>query len=209
MQGRVVQLLGRAFLALAFVGIPMRGLAQDNAAPPTPRIYRWIDENGIAHYTADPRQVPRPLRSHLGELAPPSLERPDLQAHAPPPSPGPPPGAAGAWIPSTGGPETVAPDAWAGVDRPAEASSPADENLPDATGKASLQSQRDDLDLRIAALRADIAADEDTLKAAVSTPQAGTSRPDDATFREVSRRLPARLAELRDLRAQRKNLESE
>jgi len=217
MRGRFAQQLGKVFLALALVGVPLRGLAQDEATA-APRIYRWIDENGIAHYTADPKQIPRALRSQvgklgaLGELPPRSLERPDLQAHAPEPATSV-PRAASTHLPlpssraSTGSlPPLHAerpPDAWAALDRPAE-------NSPPVQGEASLQSQRDDLDLRIAALRDDIAADEETIKKSLSEGMhpAPLAKGGDSAFREVARRLPKRLAELRELRDQRAKLES-
>lgn len=50
---------GTALLALAFAG---RSLAADGS-PPT--IYKWVDENGIAHYTTNKKRVPRNLRNRI------------------------------------------------------------------------------------------------------------------------------------------------
>jgi len=45
------------------------------------RIYRWIDENGIAHYTTDPARIPAPLRERVGN--PEALSQKPLEARAP------------------------------------------------------------------------------------------------------------------------------
>ena len=45
------------------------------------RIYRWIDENGIAHYTTDPARIPAPLRDRIGN--PKALSQKPLEARAP------------------------------------------------------------------------------------------------------------------------------
>lgn len=45
------------------------------------RIYRWIDENGIAHYTTDPARIPAPLRERIGN--PKALSQKPLEARAP------------------------------------------------------------------------------------------------------------------------------
>lgn len=45
------------------------------------RIYRWIDENGIAHYTTDPARIPAPLRDRIGN--PEALSQKPLEARAP------------------------------------------------------------------------------------------------------------------------------
>jgi len=45
------------------------------------RIYRWIDENGIAHYTTDPARIPAPLRDRIGN--PKALAQKPLEARAP------------------------------------------------------------------------------------------------------------------------------
>lgn len=50
---------GSALLGLAFVG---RSLAAD-VSPPT--IYKWVDENGIAHYTTNKKRIPRNLRNRI------------------------------------------------------------------------------------------------------------------------------------------------
>ena len=46
------------FLAVALFAAGLPGLAQAADDAPPPRIYRWVDENGIAHYTAVPERIP-------------------------------------------------------------------------------------------------------------------------------------------------------
>jgi uncharacterized coiled-coil protein SlyX len=55
--------------------------AEEDAAPP--RIYRWVDQNGVAHYTTDLERVPEELREQ-------PLRRDEVSASAP--------AAADAWI---------------------------------------------------------------------------------------------------------------
>ncbi|MBM4384478.1 MAG: hypothetical protein FJ091_14075 [Deltaproteobacteria bacterium] len=69
-----------ALLALAaLLASPLA--ADEDAAPP--RIYRWVDQNGVAHYTTDLERVPEELREQ-------PLRREELSANAP--------AAADAWI---------------------------------------------------------------------------------------------------------------
>jgi hypothetical protein len=39
-------------------------------ARPAPAIYRWVDESGITHYTADLKRIPKELRNRLGTPEP-------------------------------------------------------------------------------------------------------------------------------------------
>lgn len=50
---------GTGLLGLAFAA---RSLAADGS-PPT--IYKWVDENGIAHYTTNKKRIPRNLRNRI------------------------------------------------------------------------------------------------------------------------------------------------
>jgi len=58
----------RATLLAAFVlaGAPRDARAGDNG----PVIYKWIDENGIAHYTANKDRIPSDVRGRVSELHP-------------------------------------------------------------------------------------------------------------------------------------------
>lgn len=174
--------MGRAHLALALlVGFAGGGVPAQADEPGEPVIYKWVDENGIAHYTTDPDRIPGSLRGRLRELErkrePQALpgEAPsgetwalrDLAPEAPPP---PSPVEAG---PPEAGPQELA--------------------LPEDPGLAT----------RIQALEQEIARDEERLQALISDPErAGDALADDPEFREVARRLPRRQADLRALREQ-------
>jgi uncharacterized small protein (DUF1192 family) len=49
-----------ALLGLALAG---RSVAADEGGPPT--IYKWVDENGIAHYTTNKKRIPSNLRNRI------------------------------------------------------------------------------------------------------------------------------------------------
>jgi hypothetical protein len=52
-----------ALLALAVLASAPAGVAEEEAA--RPRIYKWVDENGIAHYTTDRSKIPSNLRGRI------------------------------------------------------------------------------------------------------------------------------------------------
>lgn len=195
-------------LALAASGLPGLAAAQDEPAPP--RIYRWVDENGIAHYTTDAERIPKSLRRRFGLPAQP-LARESLDARAPtsvvPPAPG------------------HGPDAWAAQEKsalPAVEAGPREgspEELAEGfsevpvlrTADASSLDRLAQLELRIAELAASIAADEDTLSAFIGNPGQGDAveLSDTPEFRQIAGRLPKRLQELEALRNERDALLAE
>ena len=67
--------------ALALAGLLSAPLVLPALAFAT--VYKWIDENGLTHYTTDPEKVPRHLRGHwkepetVPEVAPPSVRELD------------------------------------------------------------------------------------------------------------------------------------
>ncbi len=132
-------------------------------------IYKWVDENGIAHYTTDRERIPSSLRDRIPEQAPPRDEdwaRSDVTSEAP------------------------------------AAEAPAVDAGPDAPSPASADPA---LEARIAALEAEIARDEEQLKALISDAERarGTDLAEDPAFRELARRLPKLQADLRTLRDRR------
>ena len=185
--------------ALALVGLGLAGAAAAEDKPP-PRIYRWVDENGIAHYTTDPDRIPKSLLQRFGLPAQP-LAPESLDPGAPRPSPT-----------HSGGP-----DAWAGQEkRPEPAPSAHPEPAlgapgpasPAATASAPAAAPGDrlaQLELQIAELSAAIAADEDTLASYISDPSKGDAIElgDQPQFREITLRIPKRLQELEALRRER------
>ncbi len=55
------------------------------------KVYKWVDENGVTHYTLERQEIPPQLRQRLRSIAPGAL-----------PPPGPPaPGTPGSSLPST------------------------------------------------------------------------------------------------------------
>jgi hypothetical protein len=166
-----------------------------------PRIYRWVDENGIAHYTTDPERIPASLRRRYGLPAEPLRSAP-LDAHAPAP------------------PQSApAPEAWAAQEKgaappplstPRSEPTPADGEWREATAAdvaaGPVPSDRiSQIELRIAELSASIAADEDALSAWIGDPAAGDpielgAKPE---FREIAQRLPKRIQELEALQRER------
>ncbi len=188
--------IATAALGLAFAGL-VAGLpasaarAQDDGAPTTPRIYRWIDENGIAHYTTDLGRVPSGLRSRAGALS----SEPSASTSA---------GSSDLWASRD---RSVVPseDTWF------EGGATPEPEL-DPASRAALDEEQAvaafDLDLRISELESVIRADEESLKTMISNPDSGgpLASADNAEFRSIAMRLPERLRELTALRDQRSAL---
>lgn len=187
----------------------------EGEAPEAPVIYKWVDTNGIAHYTSDYDRIPRGLRRGARQL--PSA---GATASAPPPPAAPP----RATEKGRAGGKTEA-ERWARTDRPRtyeegwEGSEAFDEGS--AGGEeaetaeaepsyADVQARLHELDQQIAALEADIAADEEVLKRYVAAPppQSPAEIAYDVPFREVAERLPRMLAELRTLQDERAGLQT-
>lgn len=70
-----------ALAAALWAAGALAAFAQDGGESGGQRIYRWIDENGIAHYTTDPARIPAPLRDRIGN--PEALSQKPLEARAP------------------------------------------------------------------------------------------------------------------------------
>jgi hypothetical protein len=190
--------------------------AEESAAP---KIYKWIDEHGIAHYTTDFKRIPDDLRDRVGKLGPPdaALTRTPVDASAPPRR-----------TPSTPGVKTGEQwavrdrsfehpqDVWDEGDPYAAISAPedlaVDEVFESEAEQEERRQQREDLDERIASLQTDIAANEEALKVliAIPVPEGGgpLAMADNPEFREIANRLPKLLADLRTLEDERAQLEA-
>jgi len=201
---------------------------------PAPTIYKWIDENGVAHYTTDRDQIPGELRNRVGKLGPPdaALKRTPVEASAPPITTRPVPDFDdGEQRPVPTRPVPVFDDGeqWAVRDRSFERPRDAwDEGDPYGSmpvpelgedevfvNGAELEERRqrlEDIDEAIASLQTDIAASEETLKALLVIPVLEGGGPlamaDDPTFREVADRLPKLLSDLRALEDERAEIEA-
>jgi hypothetical protein len=170
--------------------------AQDEAAAaaPRPKIYKWVDENGIAHYTIDRQRIPQSLRNRADRLG--------SDAALPPGD-----GAARSY----GDPF----DSWASDNRSVARRDVWDEGVEDSYKPPpspeellAMEAERGEIDQRIAELESVIAEDEDALKSMISDINVKPlDREDDPEFRSIAMRLPQRLAELRSLRDRRDQLE--
>jgi hypothetical protein len=170
-------------LALAFaVMTGSSATSEDAPAPERPTIYKWVDTNGIAHYTADPDRIPEEVRGLAHELRKPAEPR-----------------AAGAPALATDAPAEA--DAWAARD----ASPPPVETAPpDGATGAGPAGPDPEVAGRIAALEEEIARDEERIKAWVSDPAVDpVTLADDPEFRELAARLPRLQADLRSLQEQK------
>lgn len=184
-----------SFLVAGVVGLgfwaALPALAQGETSPGVPRIYRWIDENGIAHYTTELDRIPASLRSRASGLG-----RDEAV------SPRAPSGRADRWITLD---RAIAPDeeAWyeGGELQPAAPLDPALEAERQEEAAVALF----DLDLRIAELEVDIARNEEWLKRMISDPDSGgpLASEHNTEFRSIAIQLPKQLSELRTLRDQR------
>jgi hypothetical protein len=206
--------------AAAAEGDESEAVADRTAAEeaPTPTIYKWIDEHGVAHYTTDRDQIPGELRNRIGKLGPPdaAMRRTPVEPSAPP-------------IPSRSVSDFDEAERWAVRDRAFERSAGSwDEGDPygslpgsdvgqaETVVSAREQEERrqrlEEIDERIALLETDIAANEEALKALLVVPIPEGGGPlvmaDDPTFREVADRLPELLSDLRALEDERAQLQA-
>jgi hypothetical protein len=219
-----------AALALAALALAAPGVAQEESA--RPRIYKWVDENGIAHYTTDRSKIPSNLRGRIRDAD--AIRRSQAQgsageaaseAEAPPASTP----AEGAGTPSgTGVPVTppVLPlygagdggrsaDQWSARDAPAEAPDQPDTGTgAEPAYDPEREARAREVEARIVELEAELAKDEDRLKQLI-----GEARMTDQgqpsplygvpELEELARRFPKLQADLSALRAERRRLTEE
>jgi hypothetical protein len=175
-------------LFLASTGVAQ----QPQEKPDRPAIYKWVDENGIAHYTADPERIPEDLRQRLG-VPTPVGRQPEV------------PGETGAALE----PARDLGGSWAVQD--ADPEDPFGEfapGSPGSEGSSAREPRRLEPDLRvleqrITSLEAEILRDEERLKTWVADPEVDpVLLADDPEFREIAARLPRLQNDLRDLKQQ-------
>ena len=187
--------------ASAVLLAPLPSSGQQEAKRPV--IYKWVDTNGIAHYTTHPDDIPNELRNRLESLH----REPRAEPEAPAVDPDDP------WRELSVG---SADDLWVvrdsvGAAQSAEEPSP----LAEATGVDPAEEQRRQaglrqLDQQIAELEERIADDENLLKDWIADPgldPAGAA--DDPRFREIALRLPHLHGDLAELEAQRRAMGGE
>jgi hypothetical protein len=187
-------------------------------ASPAPTIYKWIDENGVAHYTTDRKRIPREIRDQVGKLPPPdaALKRTPVAPSAPvsPPRPAPDFDQGEQWAVRDRAFERPR-DAWDEGDPYGTLPVPEAEESEVFVSEAEQEERRqrlEDIDEQIASLETDIAASEEALKALLVIPVLEGGGPlamaDDPTFREVADRLPKLLSQLRALEDERAQLQA-
>ena len=187
------------------------GFAQSSERP---TIYKWVDENGIPHYTTDRGRIPRSVRGMIRDprkqrpsepVAPAAapVEEDPWAAISPPPPTEPDPWAtfdsdpSSVWAVTNADPQkapeqTLDPDDYAGKTQ-------------DPQTQAALQQ----LDAQIAALEVKIRKDEDRLKDWLDDPDiAADDVADDPEFREIANRLPEMHVEMRELLEKRQSVEA-
>jgi hypothetical protein len=230
------RLLG-PFLLASLLLLPLGAVGADDEAEQevreAPSIYKWIDENGIAHYTTDRSRIPSGLRRRIEQLdsSPKPLAREEATAAAPEFDEGEATGAAAgataaaASTRSKRKPRGDSFDAWASRNRPATIERDAwDDGTfssdPDAPGEAApppltaeeiaaLDAEREEIDSRIIELEAEVTVTEDVLKEWVSVSGVNPlEREDDGSFRAAAQLLPQQLAELAALRERLVELET-
>lgn len=220
-QFRIIQCLAGALVCGALLAASGTAHAQN-----APVIYRWIDEQGIAHYTANLDRVPRAVRGRLevvepASTAPTPAADPGWVARDAAPAAGSgttergqarvEPGARSPWSESsesTGSASSAGPagstgsagsTASTGSTGSAGSKSPA--SAPSAEGAS--------LDTRIASLADAVERDEESLKTMLSeAPTEGApALRERADFRTIAQRLPRLQSDLRSLRDQRDRLD--
>lgn len=202
-------------------------LAAPGDAADSPRIYKWIDSNGIAHYTTDPARVPKALRRRIEAI---DRAAPSVTVETPPPAvadetsppavaeetPAPTPDAAPEAAPERPAvavptPASTPSEAWATRDalpRLRRGSSVLAEGEATPAQREALAAERAALETRIAEVEAAIRSEENALKDLITDPELDKETPlfDRPEFLEVSRRLPELQAQLEELRGQREQL---
>ncbi len=193
----------RAVLAVALLAVPAAAASADG-----PVVYKWVDADGIPHFTTHLDRVPSEVREKVREAAtatsPPSAE-PGTQPQptAPDVAAGPPP--AGEPAPPAGEPRETG--------RPSQDAAPATPVGTPAAPNASAGGEMaaaaptgpEALDARIAALEQEISRDQSALENFLSEEQkpGAPLLPDRPPFREIAHRLPKLQAELARLKEER------
>lgn len=193
----------RAILAAAFVALPSAATSADG-----PVVYKWVDADGIPHFTTHLDRVPSAVRDKVREAASaaaaqnatpaPPEERTTPDVAASPPAPAeraaPPTEPRESEPPS----QPAAPETPLGAPAPPAASDAREIAAAAPAGPSSLEQ-------RIAVLEQEIQRDQSTLENFLSEePQAGAPLlPDRPEFREIAHRLPKLQAELARLKEER------
>jgi hypothetical protein len=166
-------------------------LAAEETPDTAPKIYKWIDENGIAHYTTDIERIPKAIRHQIGGQP----EAPRSGSRGEPPATDD-SATQRSTVRSSSSDRGFSQDA-----RP----EPVVSDFDDGTVVSADAELLADLDARIAALKEEIAGDEEILKSLISRSgeEANAGGEQVAALRTLGDRLPQALDELGALRAER------
>lgn len=183
-------------LTLSFA-VPAASAIAEEEGSATPTIYKWIDENGVAHYTTDVDRIPRSLRKQVGRAGKAAAAAPRAEA---------PSGPALATDRSPGLPQIAPVVSEAGFGRDARP-----DIRPEISAAGATEQTLDrvaDLDAQIARLEEQIATDEAILTGLVTASSAEIASGDEEAnlLRDLGDRLPRLLAELEALRVAREAL---
>jgi hypothetical protein len=202
-------------LAAVLLGSP---LAADEVAPERPAIYKWVDENGIAHYTTDRKRIPSNLRNRIRDAdsiraeqaAPAAASRARAQdaARTDAGLARPAPKSDEVWAVRDEGTgseaESVARGGFTESGDPDGSAAPIPED-------PATRAERADLDNRIATLEQELARDEERLKQLISDARPEAEQPvplyRDPELEEIATRFPQIQADLAALRARRRSLD--
>jgi len=55
-------------LAALLLALPLGCASGAGTSEETPTLYKWVDQNGVAHYTTDPERIPSNLRHRIRDL---------------------------------------------------------------------------------------------------------------------------------------------
>jgi hypothetical protein len=190
----------RPWAVAALLLVATAGPAVSQEERTRPLIYKWVDTNGIAHYTTNPDDIPSALRDRLdavrrdrGERTPePAIDPDDPWAEVSVEEPD------DLWVvqDSLGTAEEISADDPFGT-------SPAVDRAEESRRRAELQA----LDQQIEQLQAQISADEEILKTWITNPDVSpVMAADDPEFREVALRLPRLHGDLAELEQKRSEM---
>jgi hypothetical protein len=169
-----------------------RAQAGASETPARPTIYKWVDQNGIAHYTTDRERIPAEVRDRVRALQP--LGERDAR---------PSPTSGDAWATRDASSTTWSPPAKRPIGPPGSEFSEGDDSAPDVSaGPTLVASVPPPDDPRIVELEAEIQRTEEALKDRISR---GSTSADqtfigDPEFLELAKRLPQLQSDLRALR---------
>ena len=188
----------RAWAVASLVLFAAAGPATPQQERIPPVIYKWVDINGIAHYTTDPDDIPDELRNRLDEVRRQRHAEPVEPATLDPDDP---------WAEvSVEEPDAlwVVQDSVASADEIGSSEPFGGDPASDPAEERRRQVEERALERQIEELEAQIFVDEEVLKTWITDPDVDpVMAADDPEFREVALRLPRLHSDLAELEQKR------